>query len=113
MQAVTTSAGAGIVEGDLQVVVAEEPIERGPGFFAPARVFGDAIGLQIGGNGGAGFDGLLIEAGFLGFLGVEAERAYWDEVAFVSAALHCRLPIEGFYPGCYHGVICAASACTN
>jgi hypothetical protein len=88
MQAIAASAGGGIVERDLQIVVAEEPIECAPRFLAPAILSRDAIGLQAGGDGGAGFDGLLIEAGLLGTLRIEAVRSDRDEVALCSGAMY-------------------------
>ena len=72
MQAVAAPAGAGIVEGHLQIVVPEEPIESRPRVFAPAALPCCAIGLQESGNGGTGFYGLLVEASLFRFLRVEA-----------------------------------------
>jgi transposase len=51
---------------------------------------------------------LLIEAAFLRFLGVEAVRADWDEVALHLAALNLGQPIQCFKTGRYHCLVCVA-----
>src|SRR5208282_2776876 len=110
MQAVAAPTRGGIIEGNLQIIVSEEPIESGPRFFAPAALPGCAISLQEGGYGGAGFDGLLVEAGFLRFLRVEAVGPDGNEVASYFAALNRREPIQSFQPGRNHRIVCAASS---
>src|SRR5260370_20312893 len=108
MQAIAAAARGGVVEGDLKVVVSEEPVEGGPGFFPPASFARRAIGLEISGNRGAGFDGLLVEASFFGFLRVEAVRADRNKVALGFTPLHRFKPVERFVPGGNHGVVAAA-----
>src|SRR5229473_1588619 len=96
VQTVSTSAGSGVIECDLQIVVSQEPIECGPSFFAPAALSGCAISLQACGDDRAGFDGLLVEAGLLGRLGIEALRADRHEMTFYFATLQGDEPIQGF-----------------
>ena len=68
MQPIPASARSRIIQGELQIVVAEEPVESGPRFPLPAPVFGDAVGLQARRYRARGLDGLLVEAGFLSAL---------------------------------------------
>src|SRR5260370_40023436 len=105
MQSVASSAGGGVVERNLQIVVAEAPVEGGPRIFSPTALSRGAISLQARRNGGAGFDGLLVEAPFLRFLGVAAVRADWDEVALHLAALNLGQPIQCFKTGRYHCLV--------
>ena len=111
MQAIAAAAGGGIVKGNLQVVVAEEPVECGPGFFPPAALPCCAIGLEISRDRCAGFDGLLVEAGFFGFLRVEAVRADGDEMALGFTALNRGEPIERFESGSKASPSSASSSC--
>src|SRR5260370_12595741 len=96
MQSVASSAGGGVVERNLQVVVAEEPVESCPRIFTPTALSRCAISLQARRNGGAGFDGLLVEAPFLRLLGVEALGADSNEVALHLAAPNRVQPIPCF-----------------
>src|SRR5271169_1910215 len=113
MQAISTSTRGRVVQSNLQVVVAEEPVERRPCRLAPAALPCGTIRLQIGRDGGAGFDRLLIKASLFGFRGVETVRADGNEMAFGLATLHCRQPFERFEPGGYHGFVCAPHSRAN
>src|SRR5579862_9350772 len=46
MKSIATTAGAGVVQGGFQVVIAQKPIERSPGLPAPTRFTGCTIRLQ-------------------------------------------------------------------
>src|SRR5260370_37701748 len=96
MQSVATSAGGGVVERNLQIVVAEEPVEGCPRIFSPTALSRGAISLQARRNGGAGFDGLLGEAPLLRFLGVAGRRADWDEVDLQLATVTLVPPNQCF-----------------
>ena len=48
----------------MEIVIAEEPVERRPGFVPPAAVPGYAIGLQTRRDRARGFDGLLIDLNY-------------------------------------------------
>src|SRR5260370_23033816 len=108
MQSVASSAGGGVVERNLQIVVAEEPVEGCPRIFSPTALSRGAISLQARRNGGAGFDWLLVEAPFLPFLGVAAVRADLDEVGLHPPALHLGQPIQCFKTRRHHRLLCSA-----
>ena len=72
MQTISAAAGRRIVKCDLQIVVSQKPVERGPRFLAPAAFACSPIGLQARRDHGTGFDRLLIESRLFRFLGIEA-----------------------------------------
>src|SRR6185369_10420917 len=74
MQAVTTTASGRIVNGQIQIIAAAEPIESAPGFNAPAFVFGNSVSFEAGGHCGLGLNRLLIEACTLAVLRIETVR---------------------------------------
>src|SRR5438270_497541 len=88
VQAVAASAGAGIVERNLQVIISQKPIESGPRLFPPAALSRCKVSLQTGGNYRASLDGLLVEAGLFSFLRVEAVRSDGYEVTLYFATLN-------------------------
>lgn len=81
VQAIPAAAGRGIVEGLVQVVPAQEPLERAARFLAPTPVAGGPKCLQTSRHRRLGFHGLLIEAGTFTPLRVEAVRSDRDEMA--------------------------------
>ena len=105
MQAVPAAAGDGIIKRQLQIVVAEEPVESRPGFAAPAAVASDAVGLQTRRNRAGGFKRLLIETSLLAILAIETLRTDRHKVAVDFAALRLRQPIQRFETGGNHAII--------
>ena len=63
VQAVPTTAGDGIVQGDLQIIVSQEPVEGSPRFLAPTIVSSYAIGFETSRNRAARFKGLFDRSG--------------------------------------------------
>ena len=108
MQAVAAAAGDGIIKRKLQIVVAEEPVESRPGFAAPAAVTSYAVGLQTRRDRAGGFKRLLIEAGLLTTLAIEALRTDGHKVAVDFAALRFEQPIQRFETGGNHAIIRAS-----
>src|SRR5260370_13060084 len=92
MQAAPTTAGDGIVESKLQIVVAKEPVERRPGFAVPAAVTSHAVRLQTGRNRTGGFNGLLIKSSFFATLTVKPLRTDRHKMAVDRATLRFREP---------------------
>src|ERR1017187_10700145 len=87
MKTISTAAGAGVVQGGLQVVVSQEPIECSPSLRAPMLIAGGAIRFQTSRNGGTCLNRLLIETSLFTRLTVETLRADRDEVAIHVAEL--------------------------
>src|ERR1039458_10782227 len=96
MKTVPATAGNGIIERKLQIVVAKKPVKSRPGSVAPAAVTGYAKRLQARRNSAGGFNRLLIEAGFFTALAIKALRADGHEVAVGFATLSFHKPIQGF-----------------
>jgi len=63
MQAIATTTGAGIVEGEAQIISPEKPLERAACFRDPEQVARGVIRLDAGGYCRLRLDGLLIELG--------------------------------------------------
>jgi hypothetical protein len=78
MQAVSATAGCGIIKRQLQIVFAEEPIESRPRFALPAAITCYTVGLQTRRNRAGSFEWLLIETGLLTILAIEALRTDGD-----------------------------------
>src|SRR5713226_8837969 len=102
MQAVPATPGDRIIQGKLQIVVAQEPVEGRPGFTAPAAVAGHAIGFEARRNRAGGFNRLLIEAGSFTILAIEPLRSDGYKVAIDLAVLRFREPIQAFESGGNH-----------
>src|ERR1017187_9511797 len=92
MKTISTAAGAGVVQGGLQVVISQEPIECSPSLRAPMLIAGGAIRFQTSRNGGTCLNRLLIETSFSPRLTEEPLGADRDEVAIHVAALLRRKP---------------------
>ena len=75
MQAVPATACDGIVEGKLQIVVPQEPVEGRPCITAPAVVASDPVSLEACRYRSGGLNRLLIEAGFVAPLVIKALRS--------------------------------------
>src|ERR1700724_3621518 len=71
VQSISTTAGDGIVEGNLQVILPQKPVEGRPGAGTPPVISGCAIRFEARGDGATCFHWLLIEASFLASLAVE------------------------------------------
>src|ERR1039457_7674467 len=110
MQSVPAATGDGIIERNLQIVVAAEPVERRPGFAAPVAVAGCTVRLETRGDRAGGFNRLLIEAGFFTTLAIKALRSYGNKVTAGFATLRFRQPIECFETGGNHTIIRARCA---
>lgn len=61
MQPVATTAGAGIVKRQAQIVAAQKPLKRPSRFRHLKHVAGSMLRLDAGGHRGLRFDGLLVE----------------------------------------------------
>src|ERR1700686_75061 len=105
MQSVPATAGCGIIKRQLQIVVAEEPVESRPGFAVPAPVSSYAVCLQTRGHRAGSFKGLLVEASFLATLTIKTLRTDRNKVAVGFAALLFQQPIERFEAGGKHTII--------
>src|SRR5579859_3840005 len=105
MQAIPAAAGYGIIQRQLKIVVAEEPVESRPSFAAPASVSGYSVRLQTSRDGAGGFERLLIEASLLAILPIEALRTNRNEVPVGFASLHLQQPIQRFKADGNHAII--------
>jgi hypothetical protein len=85
MQAVSTTTSGRIVNREIQIIAAAEPIEGAPGFNAPAFVFGDSVCFEAGRHRGLSLDRLLIEARTLAASPIETVRANGYEMISGSA----------------------------
>src|SRR5579863_6157720 len=108
MQAVPTSAGCGVIQRQLQVVVAEEPIESRPRCTAPLDVTGYTVRLQASRNRACGFERLLIETRLLTTPAIEALRADRNKVTGGFTPLHFQQPVQGFQADGNHPVVRAS-----
>src|ERR1700674_1142477 len=105
MQAVAATAGARIVESNLQVIVPEEAVEGGPRLFPPAALSRGTISLQACRDGRASFHGLLVKARLFGCLGIEAVRTDRHEMTFHFTTLNGCQPVQRLKPGSDHLII--------
>src|SRR6478752_1207340 len=111
MQAVPAAAGYGIIKRQLQVIVAEEPVECRPGLAAPATVTRYAVRLQARGNRSGRFEWLLIEARLMTVFRIKTLRADRNKVAVGIAPLHFQQPLQRFEACGNHAII--LSGCAN
>src|SRR5882672_3353867 len=105
MQTISATTGSWIVESDLKIVVAQEPIEGGPRFFAPAALACCAVRFQTCRDGPACFYGLLVEASFFRLPRIKALRADRHKMTFHFATLNRGQPIQRFKPCRNHVLI--------
>src|ERR1700722_4319592 len=105
MQTVAAAAGHGVIQRHLQIVVAEEPVKRDPGFLTPTFVSRDSIRHNAGGHRASGLDRLLIETSSLSILTIEALGTYRQKVVVCFTALDLRKPFQGFESGRNHAVV--------
>src|ERR1700722_5305108 len=105
MQPISAAAGDGVIQRDLQVIVTEEPVEPIPGLFAPTVVTCDSVGDKTRGHRACSLNRLLIEAGSLSILMIEALRTYWYEVVVCFAMLNFRKPVKGCETGGNHAIV--------
>src|ERR1700704_3555282 len=105
MQAVPAPASDRVIERQLQIIIAQKPVERRPGFAAPATVTGNPVRLQARRDSAGGFDRLLIEASLFATLPIKALRPDRYKVPVGLASLLGRQPIERFKAGGKHALI--------
>src|ERR1700745_3977979 len=72
VQTVSATTSGGIIQGNLQVIIPQEPVESGPGFLEPSILSGCTISLETRGHRSPGFKRLLVEARFLVSLAIKA-----------------------------------------
>ena len=94
MKSIFASAGGCIVERRLQIVFAQEPMEDAMGFVGPALVVREPVCLKTSGDGGAGFDRLLVESWLFAALGEACARADRHKDLRVTAMLSGDKPFE-------------------
>ena len=94
MKSVSASAGCCIVERHLQIVLAEKPAEDATALPQASALLRQPVYLKTGGDGGAGFDGLLIEARLLFAFGEESAGADGHKNLFVAAVLRGDKPLR-------------------
>ena len=87
-----------IVERNLQIVLAQKPAEDALGFFKPLLSLRQPVGLQAGGDGGAGLDRLLIEARLLRALDKESAGTDGHKDLRVAAMLLGDKPFRESIP---------------
>src|SRR5580658_10891665 len=102
MKAIFASAGCWIVKRRLQVVLAQKPAEDAMGFVGPALIAGEPVRLKTSGDGGTGFDGLLIEAGLLRAPGEASVGADGHKYLRVTAVLRSDEPLQRLDSGREH-----------
>src|SRR3989304_4293764 len=106
MQTVSTTTGRRVVDGQVEVVASEEPLEGASGFLAPALVARDAVGFEASGDHGLRLHRLLIEPGALTTPLIEAVGSDGDKmIPMRVSALQAGQPTERLQPGLGHGVI--------
>src|SRR6266516_2320194 len=63
-QTVSATTGRGIVKSNLQIIVAQEPVECRPSLFEPTIIPGCTISFETPGNSSPGFHRLLVKTRF-------------------------------------------------
>src|SRR5512143_3392182 len=100
MQPVPTTAGRRVVDGEIEIVAPDEPIEGPAGLLVPSFVPRDPIGFKAGGDHRLGLHRLLIEPGALAAAPIKAVRSDGDEMPPAGLrALQIRKPAERLQPG--------------
>src|SRR5271157_1177329 len=110
MQSVPAAASDGVIKRDLQIVVAEKPIESRPRLTAPVAVTRDPVRFETCGNRAGGLNRLLIEARLFTTLVVKALRSDGHKEAAGFAMLCFHKPVERFEPGGNHAIVRAGRA---
>src|SRR5258705_8104772 len=105
MQPVAATAGYGIIQRKLQIVVAQKPVECRPSFVAPAAVASHSVRFETGRNRACSFNWLLIEARLFATFAIEPLRPNRYKVAVDFAVLCFQEPIERFEAGGNHTII--------
>src|SRR5437867_5283949 len=77
VQAVPATSGGGVVEGGLEIIAAEEPLEAPLRLPAPLSLPRESVRLEAGGERGLGFERLLIESSARPAPRVPAGAAHW------------------------------------
>src|SRR6266550_1493230 len=94
VQTVSATTGGGIVQGNLQIIVAQEPVECRPSLFEPTIIPGCTISFETRGNSSTGFHRLLVKASFLASLTVEPLRPDGHKMIVVRRALYLAQPVQ-------------------
>lgn len=106
MQTIAATSGRRIIDGKVQVIATQEPLEGASRFTAPTLVAGDAVRFEAGRDHRMRFDRLLIEARAFAALPVEPIRSDRDEMsAFSMCALQICKPKKRFESGLSHCII--------
>ena len=63
LKSIVTTAGTGIVYGEIEVVAAEKPFKRPLSLGVPLVVAGEVVGFDAGRDHGMGLDRLLVKPG--------------------------------------------------
>src|SRR5512142_2309555 len=106
MQAIAAAAGRWVVDREMQVVAAEEPLEGAASFLVPAFFSGDPLSLQAGRDHRLRLHRLLIEAGPFAALRIKTVGANGDKVpASCIRALQVCQPAERLQSRLGHGRI--------
>src|SRR5207248_10480345 len=88
MQTVSATTGGGIVQGNLQIIVAQEPVECRPSLFEPTIIPGCTISFETRGNSSPGFHRLLVKTRFLAFFAIEPFRPDGHKIVILRRTLH-------------------------
>ncbi len=106
MQTIATTPSGRVINGKVQVIATQEPLEGASRFIAPTFIAGDAVRLEAGRDHRLCFDWLLIETCTFTALPIKPIRSDRDEMsAFSMCALQIGKPREGFESSLCHCVI--------
>ena len=106
MEAVPATSRRRVVNGQVQVVAPEEPLEGAAGLLAPAFVSGTPVGFEAGGGHGLRLDRLLIEPGPFTAALIKAIGADGDKMTPSRVSpLQVGQPMERLQSGLGHGLI--------
>ena len=81
MQTISTTTRSWIIDREVQIVVAEEPVEGAARFFVPALVCRDPVRFETSGYHGLSLNRLLIEPGTHAATPIKTVGADRDEMA--------------------------------
>src|SRR6185436_9870828 len=99
-------------QGNLQIVLAHEPVESRPGLREPTILARRPVSFEAGGHRTPGFQRLLVKAGLCLSSTIEALRADTDKMGILRGMLGLAQPVERSEPGRHHrsiGTVTASS----
>src|SRR5256885_978507 len=102
VQTVSATTGGGIVQGNLQIIVAQEPVECRPSLFEPTIIPGCTISFETRGNSSTGFHRLLVKTRFLASLAIEPFRSDGHKMVILWRSLYFAQPIQSAEGRRYH-----------